>query len=68
MLKPVHRCTYICTHSTYSATIVCKHCDGIGLLSSPGHDDAWDLLQLPHAWDLLQLPLTSKVEKLVETV
>ena len=39
----------------YSAIIVCKQREGIGLLSSPGHDDAWDLLQLPQ---------TSKVEKL----
>ena len=59
------RLVYICLNCTqmyihkyahiYSAIIVCKHCEGIGLLSSPGHDDAWDLLQLPQ---------TSKVEKL----
>ena len=39
--------TYICTHSTYSVIIECKHCEGMVLFSSPGHDDGWDLLQLP---------------------
>ena len=32
-------------HSTYS-DIVCEHCEGITLFSSPGYDDVWDLLQL----------------------